>query len=68
MSAAASAARQASAVQATEEEEETSFLDLEVVTKHGITKTDVNKFKEAGFHTVLHIFEMLMVLKCPELS
>ncbi len=53
MSAAASAARQASAVQATEEEEETSFVDLEVVTKHGITKTDVNKFKEAGFHTVI---------------
>jgi hypothetical protein len=53
MSAAASASRQASAVQATEEEEETSFVDLEVVTKHGITKTDVNKFKEAGFHTVL---------------
>jgi hypothetical protein len=57
MSAAASAVRQASAVQATEEEEETSFVDLEVVTKHGITKTDVNKFKEAGFHTVRCCFQ-----------
>mmetsp|Transcript_6756 Transcript_6756/g.23748 ORF Transcript_6756/g.23748 Transcript_6756/m.23748 type:complete len:108 (-) Transcript_6756:770-1093(-) len=31
---------------------ESPYLDLEVVTKHGITKTDVNKFKDAGYHTV----------------
>ena len=52
MSAAAArqAPNQASSAQA--EEEDVSFTDLEVITKHGITKTDVNKFKEAGFHTV----------------
>jgi hypothetical protein len=59
---AAAVARQTSNIQAAEEEEEVSFVDLEVITKHGITKTDVNKFKEAGFHTVrkfppIHIFQ-----------
>ena len=49
---AAAVARQTSTTQAAEDEEETSFVDLEVITKHGITKTDINKFKEAGFHTV----------------
>ncbi len=52
MSASAAAVRQASTTQAAEEDEEISFTDLETITKHGITKTDVNKFKEAGFHTV----------------
>ena len=49
---AAAVARQTTTTQAAEDEEETSFVDLEVITKHGITKTDINKFKEAGFHTV----------------
>ena len=41
------------AVQHEEEEEEgQSFIDLDVITKHGVTKTDVNKFKDAGFKTV----------------
>jgi hypothetical protein len=35
-----------------EVEEEQAFIDLDVITKHGITKTDVNKFKDAGFLTV----------------
>jgi hypothetical protein len=35
-----------------EEEEVQSYTDLDVITKHGVTKTDVNKFKDAGFKTV----------------
>jgi hypothetical protein len=35
-----------------EVEEEQAFIDLDIITKHGITKTDVNKFKDAGFLTV----------------
>jgi len=26
--------------------------DLDIIIKHGITKTDINKFKEAGYMTI----------------
>ncbi|KAJ1483281.1 Rad51-domain-containing protein [Baffinella frigidus] len=39
-----------------EEEEVQSYTDLDVITKHGVTKTDVNKFKDAGFKTLESVY------------